>query len=737
MTTTELVPVEQAYTQIVTLAVPHSTPWQPQVALQLMVNLFALPVSIRLGIRAATSNIHWYVEVETDYTETLVKAIYALYPQAKIAVTPKTSSYVGYYLFDIHTATPFVAPLKMAEDFNRLDPLSGLISALSNLAEDERVVYELTLADDPGEKYYKIGEELITTSTVNWWNFLHPQVAVMAATTKLIGADKVDKYVPEIQKPARAKLNSPLKQVQFAIKIKAEAQERALELIQAIFPTLAVFEREGLNYLIAPYSKSFTPVMTPGEVAALWHLPTDQCQTPDVVWAGSAVASLPTELARQIEGVTLGTNTYQGRSQPVRLAYPDRVTHVNLVGRTRVGKSTLLHHMIHQDIAAGKGVAIIDPHGDLADAILATSIPTNREQDVVLFDTRDQEYPIGLNLLTTLPGVSLDATASYALTVMRKMFADQWSSGRMETVLDATLRALVAMPGTTIQDIPKLLLDSKYRRQVLKHVDDPATLDFWYEEYDLESSGQQKEFARPINHRIRRFYRDPAIRGIVCQKGSLNFREILDRGQVFLANLGGVLDIEAETLGALLISKIQMAAMSRSALALEQRTPFYLYVDEVQNFIATSLSKVFSEAGKYGLSLTVANQYLKQLEGDTLEALMGNVGTTIIFRVGPEDARALTSFVKPQFNVEDLTNLDRFATVVKMQLAGETLPAFSMVTNPPLEVPEGAGERIERIRQHSRKTYGRPKAEVEAELLSRYDRVEADEVDEPKEQYFG
>jgi len=448
MTESQLIPTEVSYRQIVNLAIPHSTPWKPQVAQQLMVNLFALP-PLKLGIQALANHIQWYVETTTEQTEALVKAIYGLYPQAHLEVSPKMGNHVDYYLFDLHTAAPFIAPLKMAENFKQLDPLTSFISALTDLAKDEVVVYELHLVE-PKAKYYDLGEKLITQSSVNWWNFLHPGAAVVAATTKLAGADKVDKYVPEIQKPARAKLNTSLKEVHFEIKIKTQSQERASGLIKQLFPTLAVFEQEGLNFLVAPHKKSFAPVLTPGEVAALWHLPSDQCQTSGIVWSSSASAPIPGQLIDQTEGITLGTNRYQGRTQSIRLTYADRVTHISLIGRTGVGKSTLLHQMAHQDIAQGKGVAVIDPRGDLVDAILAASIPPEREQEVVLFDTRDQEYPIGLNLLARLPGVSEDATASYALAVMKKMFSDNWRGGRTETVLDAVLRTLVAVEGSTI-----------------------------------------------------------------------------------------------------------------------------------------------------------------------------------------------------------------------------------------------------------------------------------------------
>lgn len=695
--------------QVIKVTVPPTTKWQPNLAEQLMVSLFSFSKPIVLGIVAEPNKIYWYLEVTDDVSKTVTQTIYSHYPQAEITVNPKTSVHIDYRRYPFQFAIPFIVPLRSASDFGGLDPLTTFVSSVTHLNRDERIVYELYLTP-PNQKCLKLGNSLLK----EWAG----------------GVGKIT------WKDWESKLASPLKEARLAIKIKTHSVSRGDDLASSFWPALAPFVQEGGNELVKPNKKSFQLILCPGEVAALWHLPTDQIQTPGIVWAGAAAAPIPNQLIHQDKGITLGTNIYQGRTHQVRLPYEDRVTHVNLIGRTRVGKSTLIHHMVHQDIAAGKGVAVIDPHGDLIDTILTTSIPKEREQDVVLFDTRDEEYPIGLNLLATQPGVSQEATAGYALVVMRKLFAEQWSGGRMEIVLDAALRALVAAPETTVQDIPKFLLDPKFRRQILKHVTDPSTLDFWYDEYELESPAQQKEFARPINHRIRKFYRDPIIRRIVCQQSSLNVRNILDKGQILLANLGGVSEVEAETMGALLISKIQIAAMSRGDIPPEHRTLFYLYIDEVQNFIATSLPKMFSEAGKYGLSLTVANQYLKQLEGSTLEALMGNVGTTFIFRLGPQDARAVAPFVKPQFTTEDLTNLDRFATVVKMQLAGETLPAFSMTTQRPLSKPDDADKRIEWIRQHSRKTYGRAKDEVDAELMSRYQQGTSEETDEAEESYF-
>jgi hypothetical protein len=275
----------------------------------------------------------------------------------------------------------------------------------------------------------------------------------------------------------------------------------------------------------------------------------------------------------------------------------------------------------------------------------------------------------------------------------------------------------------------------------LQQVSDPIALDYWRGEYEGASPGAQREIARPIAYRVRRFYRNASVRRIVCQATSLDVRDIMDTGKIFLADLRGLGEIEGETLGALLISKFQVAAMSRQLNAEGTAVRYYLYVDEVQNFITTSLPKVFSEARKYGLSMVVANQFLQQLEGKTLEAIMGNVGTSILFRLGPKDAAAVASFVRPVIGAEDLVNLNRFEAVVKLQLHGETQPAFSLQTSPPLAPRPEAEAQMARIRQRNRRHYARHKDEVDAAIASRYEGYADNSVgqgaESGEEGYFG
>lgn len=377
-----------------------------------------------------------------------------------------------------------------------------------------------------------------------------------------------------------------------------------------------------------------------------------------------------------------------------------------------MGKTTLMHNLIDQDIRNGQGVAVIDPHGDLIQNILESSIPPKREKDVVLFDLADTEHPVPLNLLYTPVGVDRHAAVGLTMGVMKKLFADQWSATRMEDALYSALAVLVDINGATIRHVPRLFLDERFRTAILAQAHDEVALEYWREEFEMMSERYQLEVARPIMNRIRAFYRNPAIRQIIDQPESIDVRSLMDGRKIFLASLAGeTSQAESPVIGALLISKIQMAAMSRANVPVERRQNFYLYIDEVQNFVTTSLPVMFSEAAKYALSLTIANQFLRQLTGNTLDAVLGNTGTTIMFACGSQDAKDLGAYIKPIFDSETLLNLDRFQAVVKMQKSGKTLPAFNLQAPKPLNKRENATETAQRIRTQALAAYTRKPVE--------------------------
>jgi hypothetical protein len=730
---------DDAYFRHVHVRIPAGLPWDLGVAYSLMVGIFALPTVVTLAIRFMHSAIEWYIEVPSSQVESLTRTLYRYYPSAVLTAISPPPPAEGRFRFMLYGSTPFIASIMTVDMFQRLDPLPALLNAGGGLSPSESILLEAHLTP-AASTTLKLGKQLATQSLTSWTDFLSVGGTLAAAVRKLRGADRAPAYVPELQRLIETKLNSPLRETALSLTIQSPTAKRAGEILNNFEPAFALFDRVGGNNFVGGQQGVFPLVLSPAEVAGFWHLPNEQCRVSGIHWVTAQTAPLPTGVSSSEEGITLGWSEYQGVKKEVRISPTDRVTHINIIGRTGMGKSTLLHHLIHQDIAAGRGVAVIDPHGDLVKAVLDCSIPPERESDVILFDTTDTRYPLGLNLLDTPDGVTAETVASQAVGVLRKMFADSWNPSRMEDSLYAAIMSLVSIEGATVQDIPRLFLNSQFRAQVIQQVSDPVALDFWLDEYEPLSPAFKAEFARPIASRIRRFYRHPEVRRIVCQKESLDFGEAIRGSKIFLANLQGIQNIEADTVGALLISKIQIAGMSQ--LNRTKRAPFYLYIDEVQNFTTTSLAQMFSEARKYNLTLAVANQFLRQLEGETLDAVLGNAGTTVLFRLNTPDALPLSVITRPYFSLEDLSGLNRFTAVVKLQSQGTTQPAFGITLNPPVQRQAGSRDQLERIRSRSRAQYGKSAEDVDAEIASRYmfpnTLMVAPETDEREEDsYFG
>jgi hypothetical protein len=331
-----------------------------------------------------------------------------------------------------------------------------------------------------------------------------------------------------------------------------------------------------------------------------------------------------------------------------------------------------------------------------------------------------------LNLLAPIPGVPTETAAATALAVLKRYFASDTNLSRMEDTLHVALVSLMSVPGSVALDISRLFFDDAFRQQVVNQVTDPVALDFWTVEFEKATPGQRMELARPISHRVRSLYRSLWMRRIMGTTSCLDFSQLLAKRKIFLANLRSVGSIEGDTLGALLLTKLQMAAMGRATLEKDitsmekgERWPYYLYVDELQNYVTSSLGAMLSEVGKFGISMVIANQYLGQLEGKTLRAVLGNIGTNIIFRCSREDSQIFSGLVHPIFDENDLINLSRFHAVVKTQHKGQTLPAFVLETDDAREQNSDTG-RVARIQKLSREMYGRPVGEIDEELRARY-----------------
>jgi hypothetical protein len=394
----------------------------------------------------------------------------------------------------------------------------------------------------------------------------------------------------------------------------------------------------------------------------------------------------------------------------------NRRGHMYIIGKTGTGKTTLIENMAISDIKSGNGLALIDPHGDLAEDVLHF-IPKRRIKDVIYFNPADLEYPIAFNPLEKIPSDLHHLVASGLISTFKKIWAEFWGP-RLEHILRHSILSLLEYPESTLLDLPRLLTDKEFRKNVLNHVTHPQVKEFWLSEFDKYSAWLRSEAISPILNKIGQFLVSIPLRNVVGQKqNTFDLRKVMDEGKVLIINLakGKIGEDNCSLLGAMIVTKIQLAALSRSDLPEDKRKPFYFYVDEIHNFLTLSFADILSEARKYGLNLILAHQYIEQLDEKIRAAIFGNIGTIISFRVGAEDARYLAREFSPVFNESDLTNLANFHIYLKLMIDGTTSEPFSAITLPPVE--RNRSHKTQVI-EYSRKKYARLRQEVEREITS-------------------
>ncbi|MBL8030097.1 MAG: type IV secretion system DNA-binding domain-containing protein [Candidatus Doudnabacteria bacterium] len=469
-------------------------------------------------------------------------------------------------------------------------------------------------------------------------------------------------------------------------------------------------------------------ILNTEELSSLWHLPTPYIETPNIKWLISKKAPPPLNL--QKEGLLIGKNVYRGVETNIFMGREDRRRHTYVLGRTGSGKSVLLANMAIQDIKNGEGLCVIDPHGDLVQDILQ-QVPKERAEDIIVFEPFNMDRPLGLNMLEVDSEEQKDFVVQEMISIFYKLVTDPAMLGPMfeHNMRNAmlTLMADEEHPGT-ITDIPRIFTDMEFQKYKISKVKDPVVRLFWEKEMAKTSDFHKSEMLGYLISKVGRFVENTMMRNIVGQsKSGFNFRKAMDEGKVLLVNLskGRTGEINAKLLGLILVSKIQMAALSRADIPENERKDFYLYVDEFQNFITDTFSSILSEARKYKLNLIIAHQYLGQLETqagaqgagskDLRDAVFGNVGTMIVFRTGAEDAEVLSKEFSPTFNQFDLVNIERYNAYVKLMVNGTASKPFNMGTIAPPK--DGRKDLADSIRRLSMLKHGRPRAEVEDELL--------------------
>jgi hypothetical protein len=695
-------------------------------------------ISFEIAVKA--KRIGFYVWVPNSLKSFVEEQIYAQYPTVNISdvpdytitdVTPNSTQLAAELRLSAHEALP----IKTFPSFE-VDPLAAITATLAQFEETEEAWLQLVITP-ASEKWYKKSEQFVAgirggkSSTLGLMNVL------TAPPTNKTEAPKLAEYQSARANAAEEKSHKLAYEVLIRIIYRGTSDPQARMRMQAITASFKQFNTTYLNGFtqkmlgssdayVEQYrnrtlgKQSF--VLNIEEVASLYHLPHTNVETPNILWANAKTAEPPATLPLVNES-TRGTlspiavTNFRGQNVPFGLNRADRGRHLYILGQTGVGKSGLLELLTISDIYSDVGFAVIDPHGDYALGTLKR-IPANRVQDVIYFNPADADFPIAFNPMEVNDDKLKTHTCSELIGVLKRMF-DSWGP-RLEYILRYSLLALLDYPNATMLDITRILTDKKFRLEVLDYVSDPVVRNFWMVEFASWNEKFATEAVAPVLNKVGAFTANPMVRNIIGQpKSSFNIRTIMDEKKILIVNLsrGLIGEDNADLLGALLVTKIQMAAMGRADIPVADRVPFYLYVDEFQNFATDSFATILSEARKYGLNLTVANQYTAQMSQEVRDAVFGNVGSIISFRMGVDDARGMLRYFDPQFSDYDLVHMHNRHFAINMTIDGEKVPAFSAMS---LNLPEATTDYSQEIIENSRKLYAIDRSEIETFMHDRY-----------------
>lgn len=707
---------------------------------------------ISFEIASIGQQIRFHVWTPKNLQAFVEGQIYAQYPQAQIS--EEKEDYAGRAMYQpvIYTSELVLTdnetlPIKSFPSFE-VDPLAAITATLSKLDQPGEELWVQIITRPIGDEWHQRSAKMVSKikSGKIAWSSGKGLSIVGQTISALIKTPEAKEPAPAYELTERDKtrisaIEEKSQKLGYQVKIRlvyaGNDQTTARARMQAMVGTFKQFNTTNLNGFQSKFP-SFDPyklndyqarkfnekgfILNIEEVASLYHLPHTTVETPNIVWATTKTAeppaNLPTNENYKPNEISLfGTTNFRGGNSMFGLLRADRGRHTYILGQTGTGKSGLLELLTLSDIYYDQGFAVIDPHGDYASNIIRY-IPERRIKDVIYFNPADSEYPIGFNPLEIVDSTSKGQVSSELVGVLKRMF-ESWGP-RLEYILRFTILALLDYPSSTMLDITRMLTEKKFRDRVVENIDDVVVKNFWTREFASWNEKFANEAVAPILNKVGAFTANPLVRNIIGQpKNSFNIRKAMDEGKIFIVNLskGLIGEDNAAVLGAMLVTKIQLAAMSRSDIAnINDRRPFYLYVDEFQNFATESFAVILSEARKYGLNLTVANQYISQMDEDVRNAVFGNVGTMITFRVSPDDSPFLIKYYEPQFEAADLSNFKNRNFVTNMSINGEKAAPFSGTT---LNIPETTSDKTAEIIAESRKLYAHDRLLVEQGIVDR------------------
>lgn len=730
--------------------------------------LLRRPESIGFEIVAHGGLISFYIVTPAGIAKYVEEQTHAQFPHA---VIERVDDYNIFHPQGVVAAAMLVFqrepffPLRTYRGIEA-DPLNALTNALSRLGAEEGAAVQL-LVRPTNKKSQERGarvahqmqqgkklREAKRASPVSFGGHAMKFGAEMLETKKKKEEHDAEhakrKLAPleeELVKSLEQKSSKAAFDAVIRVAVSAKDQEAASRLLRdvvAAFGQYAGFQYGNAFKALVP--KSTTPLVhdfiyrnfdlshkvlvSVEELSSLWHFPLPTTETPNIRWLTARQAAAPVNMPSI--GLVLGKNVYRGKETLVRIKPEDRRRHVYMIGMTGSGKSVLMAEMAKQDIAAGHGLAVIDPHGSLVEDVLA-AVPRERAADLIYFDPSDTTRPMGLNMLEAKTPEQMDFAVQEMIAIFYKLVTDPAMIGPMfEHYMRNAMLTIMSdrdEPGTIV-DIPRILTDKEYQDYKVRKVRDPIIRAFWEKELPQTAGSTKGEMLPYLISKIGRFVENETMRNIIGQgQSAFDLRAVMDGKKILLANLskGKIGEVNANLLGLILVSKLQMAALSRADLPEAERHDFYLYVDEFQNFITDSISTILAEARKYRLNLIMAHQYIGQLMGATgiegksqdtkiRDAIFGNVGTQISFRIGVEDAEFMEKQFQPVFSLYDLINLPRYQAYVRLLVDNTMTRPFHMTTFPPTA---GSVERAVALKELSRLRFGRDKELVSEEILIR------------------
>ncbi|HWC57720.1 MAG TPA: TraM recognition domain-containing protein [Candidatus Paceibacterota bacterium] len=711
---------------------------------------------LELAVGHQSRDIALYVSVPSPHEQTFERLVHAYYPTAIIDEVVDdynifSSTAVGIAASIASLKAPAIFPIATDTAFEH-DPLAALIGSLSQLEAQEGAAIQFVISTDTLVTNQLL-QSVIDRAQKGDGTVKHLYSEATESLIKSVGKglfaffekEKKDEKEKQLDthgiELATAKNKSQTLSAGIRIIAAAGTLDRAKSVVQTIQASFQQFTLPNSNEITwndvrasrmseAVHDFTFRTLrpeqqiaFNVDELATLFHFPVGFLAAPELKEAAAATAPAPVFTAA--DSIIIGTNTYRGKSTEVRFAKEDRLRHCYVIGQTGTGKTVFLKNMIIQDIKNGDGVCFIDPHGNDIEAILA-NIPPERIDDVIYFDPAYTARPMGLNMLEydqRFPEQKI-FVINELLAIFNKLFDMKVAGGPMfEQYFRNSAGLVMEDPesGSTLLEIGRVLADKAFRDLKLSRCTNPIIKQFWVNAENTTGESALANFVPYITNKFDVFISNDIMRPVVAQQKSvLNFREIMDKKKILLVNLskGRLGDINANLIGLLLVGKITMAALSRvDILGKEKVNDFYLYIDEFQNVTTDSIATILSEARKYRLSLTVAHQYIEQLEESIKNAVFGNVGTMAIHRVSPENANAFEQQLAPTFTPADIIKQENLNCYITMLVGG--MPAKPFNSHTPLP-PQGNLEAVEKLKELSYLKYGRPREEVEAEIMARY-----------------